>query len=90
MHDNPTRRVRVLVTGASGRVGRHVVDALVADHEVTVLDLAPPVQDVRFIEGDVLDLATVRSHVLPLSEAPRGFELIRDGEALKPMLVPDS
>ena len=61
MHDNPTRRVRVLVTGASGRVGRHVVDALVADHEVTVLDLAPPVQDVPFIEGDVLDLARVRT-----------------------------
>ena len=61
MNDNPARRRRVLVTGASGRVGRHVVDALVADHEVTVLDLAPPVQDVRFIEGDVLDLAKVRA-----------------------------
>ena len=61
MHDNPTRRRRVLVTGASGRVGRHVVDALVAGHEVTVLDLAPPVQDVPFIEGDVLDLARVRA-----------------------------
>ena len=61
MHDNPTRRRRVLVTGASGRVGRHVVDALVADHEVTVLDLAPPVQDVAFIEGNVLDLDTVRA-----------------------------
>ena len=37
-----------------------------------------------------VDLAPVRSHVLPLSEAPRGFELIRDGEALKPVFVPDS
>ena len=55
------RRKRVLVTGASGRVGRHVVDALVDDHEVTVLDLAPPVQDVPFIEGDILDLAGVRA-----------------------------
>ncbi len=36
-----------------------------------------------------VDLAPVRSHVLPLSEALRGFELIRDGEALKPLLVPD-
>ena len=61
MQDNPTRRRRVLVTGASGRVGRHVVDALVDDCEVTVLDLAPPVQDVPFIEGDVLDLAKVRA-----------------------------
>lgn len=52
---------RVLVTGASGRVGRHVVDALAGDYEVTVLDLAPPVQDVPFIEGNVLDLGTVRA-----------------------------
>ena len=59
--DSGARRRRILVTGASGRVGRHVVDALVADHEVTVLDLAPPVQDVPFIEGDVLDLAKVRA-----------------------------
>ena len=61
MHDNPTRRGRILVTGASGRVGRHVVDALVDNHEVTVLDLAPPVQDVPFIEGNVLDLEKVRA-----------------------------
>ena len=42
-------------------MGRHVVGALVDDHEVTVLDLAPPVQDVPFIEGNVLDLDTVRA-----------------------------
>ena len=59
--NSAARRRRVLVTGASGRVGRHVVDALVDDHEVTVLDLAPPVQDVPFIEGNVLDLDTVRT-----------------------------
>ena len=52
---------RVLVTGASGRVGRHVVDALAGEREVTVFDLAPPVQDVPFIEGDVLDLDAVRA-----------------------------
>ena len=61
MHDNPTRRRRVLVTGASGRIDRHVVDALADDHEVTVLDLVPPVQDVAFIEGNVLELDTVRA-----------------------------
>ena len=61
MHGNTTHPRRVLVTGASGRVGRHVVDALVDDYEVTVLDLAPPVQDVPFIEGNVLDLEKVRA-----------------------------
>jgi threonine 3-dehydrogenase len=35
------------------------------------------------------DLAPIRSHVLPLSEGPRGFELILSGEAVKPLLVPD-
>ena len=59
--DSGARGRRVLVTGASGRVGRHVVDALAGDHEVTVFDLAPPVQDVPFIEGDVLDLDKIRT-----------------------------
>ena len=54
---------RVLVTGASGRIGRHVVDALAGAREVTVFDLVPPVQDVPFIEGDVLDLHAVRAAV---------------------------
>ena len=44
----------------------------------------------ELLAAGAVDLAPVRSHVLPLSEAPRGFELIRDGEALKPVLVPDS
>ena len=61
MQDNPTRPRRVLVTGASGRIGRHVVVALAGDCEVTAFDLAPPVQDVPYIEGDVLDLAKVRA-----------------------------
>ena len=39
-------------------------------------------------EGKV-DLSPVASHVLPLAEAARGFELILEGKALKPILVPD-
>ena len=42
----------------------------------------------ELLAAGTVDIAPVRSHVLPLSEAPRGFELIRDGEALKPVLVP--
>ncbi len=42
----------------------------------------------ELLAAGTIDLAPVRSHTLPLSEAPRGFELIRDGEALKPVLVP--
>ena len=44
----------------------------------------------ELLAAGAVDLAPVRSHVLPLSEAPRGFALIRDGQALKPVLVPDS
>jgi len=44
----------------------------------------------ELLAAGAVDLAPVRSHVLPLSEAPRGFALIRDGEALKPVIVPES
>ena len=37
---------------------------------------------------DAVDLGPVRSHVLPLSEAAEGFDLIRRGEAVKPLLIP--
>ncbi len=32
--------------------------------------------------------ADIASHVLPLKDALRGFELIVNGEAVKPILVP--
>ena len=35
-----------------------------------------------------VDLSPILSHTLPLAEGPRGFELIRAGEAVKPMIVP--
>jgi len=35
-----------------------------------------------------IDLAPIRSHVLPLKEGTRGFDLILAGEAVKPLLVP--
>ncbi len=36
-----------------------------------------------------VDLAPLVSHVLPLSEGRRGFDLILQGAAVKPILVPD-
>lgn len=36
-----------------------------------------------------VDLSLIRSHVLPLSEGARGFDLILAGEAVKPLLVPE-
>lgn len=49
----------VLVTGGSGRLGRFVVDALLPRCRVSVLDIAPPRQDVSFHEADILDAGAV-------------------------------
>ena len=46
---------RVLVTGASGQLGRYVVDELRDRCAVTTLDLAPAAFDLPHVRADVLD-----------------------------------
>ncbi len=67
--------MNVLVTGGAGFIGSHLTDALVSDHEVTVLDdfssgrrenLHP---DARIIEGDIRDERRLR-------EAVEGMDVI--------------
>jgi threonine 3-dehydrogenase len=40
-------------------------------------------------DSGAVDIRAIASHHLPLSDGPRGFELIQRGEALKPLLIPE-
>lgn len=53
-------RMRVAITGGSGRVGRYVVDRLMKTADVKVLDLQRPAQNVSYAQANVLDLDTLR------------------------------
>ncbi len=63
------RHERVLVTGGSGLLGRHVVEELHGHCEIGVLDIKPPMHDVTFLPVDILDLDG-------LMAAVRGYDAV--------------
>jgi dihydroflavonol-4-reductase len=77
---------RVLVTGGSGFIGRHLVSALVtAGRQTRVLDLHPPTHalpDVQYVEGSVLDPDLV-------DEALSGVSEVYHLAGLPGMWIPD-
>ena len=77
---------RVLVTGGSGFIGRHLVSALVTGGRQTrVLDLHPPTHalpDVQYVEGSVLDPDLV-------DEALSGVSEVYHLAGLPGMWIPD-
>lgn len=72
------RRMRVLVTGARGKVGRSLVPHLVAaGHEVTATDLADPAfgpprpGEPAYVKADLTDAGQVYALISGISEGPR-------------------
>lgn len=75
---------RILVTGASGRIGRILVPALVAaGHQITTLDRTPPDQSdpsVAYVPGDITDarlmakLSAGQDALIHLAAHPTAFE----------------
>ncbi len=68
---------RVVVTGGSGRLGRYVVEALGDDFRVTVFDRTEPAFDCTFVQGDILDRASVAEAVTGHDGSVRGNSLER-------------
>lgn len=42
----------------------------------------------ELVSSGAVDLGPIHSHSLPIKDGPFGFELIREGKALKPLIVP--
>jgi threonine 3-dehydrogenase len=42
----------------------------------------------ELVSTGAVDLGPIHSHSLPIKDGPSGFELIREGKALKPLIVP--
>ncbi len=68
--------MRILITGAGGSLGRALIPLLTATgHETVAFDMNPGSEDVRWVEGDVRDLAAVR-------DAMAGVEVVVHAAAL--------
>ena len=71
-------RSRIVVTGASGFLGRHLVDALRREHEVVAISRASPHSrgttlpaGVRWLYLDVAESAALRRGGSPVTSRPR-------------------
>ena len=54
---------KLLITGGSGLLGRFVVDEMSERCDVSVLDIKPPIQEIAYLETDILDLDAVSAAV---------------------------
>ena len=42
----------------------------------------------ELVAAGAVDLGPINSHELPIAEGARGFEMIREGKAVKPLIIP--
>jgi nucleoside-diphosphate-sugar epimerase len=54
--------MKVLITGAAGRLGRNLTRTMVANYDLVLGDVKP-INDQRFIHLDIMDMAAVRAAV---------------------------
>jgi len=53
--------MKIIVTGGSGFVGRHLTESLSKEHNVSILDIHPPKNNVNFIEANILNFNEIKN-----------------------------
>jgi len=53
--------MKILVTGGSGFIGRHLTESLSKEHNVSILDICPPKNNVNFIEANIINFNEIKN-----------------------------
>ena len=53
--------MKIIVTGGSGFVGRHLTESLSKEHNVSILDICPPKNNVNFIEANIINFNEIKN-----------------------------
>ena len=53
--------MKIIVTGGSGFIGRYLTESLSTEHNVSVLDIHPPKNNVNFIEANIINFNEIKN-----------------------------